>query len=127
MEKDIVIHTDDAPKALGPYSQAIVYNSLVFCSGQTGIDPATGNVAEGGVEAQAKQVLSNLTAVLKEAGSSLDKVLKTTVFLTDMNNFALVNSVYAGFFPNQLPARSCVEVSRLPKDVLVEIELIAHL
>jgi 2-iminobutanoate/2-iminopropanoate deaminase len=82
---------------------------------------------EGGVEAQARQVLSNLAAVLKEAGSSLDKVLKTTVFLTDMNNFALVNSVYASFFPNQLPARSCIEVSRLPKDALVEIELIAHL
>jgi len=127
MPNEKIIHTDAAPKALGPYSQAIVYDSLVFCSGQTGIDPATGVLVEGGVEAQARQVLSNLAAVLKEAGSSLDKVLKTTVFLTDMNNFALVNSVYASFFPNQLPARSCIEVSRLPKDALVEIELIAHL
>lgn len=127
MGNERIIHTDAAPKAVGPYSQAIIYESLVFCSGQTGLDPATGTLVEGGVEDQAKQVLSNLAAVLKEAGSSLDQVLKTTVFLTDMNNFALVNSVYASFFPNKLPTRSCIEVSRLPKDALVEIEAIAHI
>src|SRR5690606_6178188 len=109
------------------YSQAIAYDSFVFCAGQTGIDPVTGLVVEGGVEAQSKQVLSNLKAVLEEAGSSMDKVLKTTVFLTDMNNFALVNAVYASYFPNKLPARTCVEVSRLPKDALVEIEAIAYI
>jgi 2-iminobutanoate/2-iminopropanoate deaminase len=127
MQNERIIHTDAAPKAVGPYSQAIAYDSLVFCAGQTGLDPVTGAIVEGGVEEQAKQVLSNLTAVLEEAGSSMDKVLKTTVFLTDMNNFALVNAVYASFFPNKLPARTCVEVSKLPKDALVEIEVIAHL
>ncbi len=127
MSEEKIIHTDAAPKALGPYCQAIIYDSLVFCSGQTGIDPVTGSVVDGGVEAQARQVLTNLKAVLEEAGSSMEKVLKTTVFLTDMNNFAHVNSIYASFFSNKLPTRSCIEVSRLPKDALVEIELIAHL
>lgn len=127
MTNKIIINTDAAPKAVGPYSQATALDSLVFCSGQISLDPVTGLIVEGGVEAQTKQVLSNLAAVLNEAGSSMDKVLKTTIFLTDMNNFSLVNSVYASCFSNKLPARTCVEVSRLPKDSLVEIEAIAYI
>ncbi|KUO63183.1 MAG: reactive intermediate/imine deaminase [Gracilibacter sp. BRH_c7a] len=122
------IHNNNVvPKTLGPYSPSIVYDSLVFCSGQIGVDPITGTVVEGGIEAQTKQVLLNLTAVLEQAGSSIEKVLKTTVFLKDMNDFAVVNTLYGNFFNIKFPARSCIEVSRLPKDVLVEIELIAHI
>ncbi len=120
-----IIHTDHAPKALGPYSQATTFGSLVFCSGQIALDPQTGEIVPDGVEDQTRQVLNNLQAVLEQAGSSLDKVLKTTVFIKDMNDFARVNAVYATYFTAQMPARSCVEVARLPKDVLVEIELIA--
>jgi 2-iminobutanoate/2-iminopropanoate deaminase len=120
-----VIASEKAPKALGPYSQAIAANGLIFCSGQVAIDPATNNVLAGDVSAQTDRVLKNLTAVLETAGSSLDKVVKTTVFLKNMGDFAAMNEVYGRFFSAQPPARSTVEVARLPKDVLVEIDVIA--
>ncbi len=120
-----VIHSDRAPQAIGPYSQAIRVGEFIFCAGQTPIDPATGNLVEGGIEEQTRRVLQNLAAVLQAAGSSLDRVVKTTVFLLDMNEFARMNAVYAEFFPTQPPARSTVQVARLPKDARVEIELIA--
>ena len=120
-----VIATEKAPKALGPYSQAIHANGLVFCSGQVAIDPATNQVVSGDVAAQTERVLNNLTGVLQAAGTSLDKAVKTTVFLKSMNDFAAMNEVYGKFFSAQPPARSTVEVARLPKDVLVEIDVIA--
>ncbi|WAA12340.1 RidA family protein [Fervidibacillus halotolerans] len=118
------IHTKLAPEAIGPYSQAIQWNGLVFTSGQI---PLTkdGQLVDGGIEEQTEQVLKNLKAVLEEAGSSLQKVIKTTVFLKDMNDFQRMNAVYSQVFSEHQPARSAVEVSRLPKDVLVEIEAIA--
>lgn len=119
------VHSDAAPKAIGPYSQAIVANGLVFCSGQTPIDPATGNLVEGGIEAQTQQVFKNLIAVLAAAGTDLDHVVKSNVFLKDMNNFAAMNGVYASHFKGAPPARSTVEVARLPKDCMVEIEMVA--
>jgi len=119
------VHSDAAPKAIGPYSQAIVANGLVFCSGQTPIDPATGNLVEGGIEAQTQQVFKNLIAVLAAAGTDLDHVVKSNVFLKDMNNFAAMNGVYASYFKGAPPARSTVEVARLPKDCMVEIEMVA--
>ncbi|KAI8378368.1 endoribonuclease L-PSP [Blakeslea trispora] len=119
------VHTESAPAALGPYSQAIKVNGFVYTSGQIPIDPATGEVIEGGIKEHTKQVLLNLTEVLKAAGSSLEKVVKTTVFLRDMNDFAPMNEVYGSFFSSHQPARSCVQVARLPKDVPVEIECIA--
>lgn len=122
-----IVSTTDAPAAIGPYSQAVKIGNFVFTSGQIPINPATGQVITGSVEEQAKLVLNNLKAVLEAAGSGLDKVVKTTVFIKDMNDFAAVNTVYATFFAAEAPARSCVEVARLPKDVLVEIEAIAHL
>lgn len=122
-----IVSTTDAPAAIGPYSQAVKIGNFVFTSGQIPINPATGQVIAGSVEEQAKLVLNNLKAVLEAAGSGLDKVVKTTVFIKDMNDFAAVNTVYATFFAAEAPARSCVEVARLPKDVLVEIEAIAHL
>ena len=120
-----VVSTPDAPKALGPYSQAIVTGGFVFCSGQIPIDPETNSIKAETVEDQTRQSISNLSAVLKAAGSSLSKVVKTTVFIKDMNDFAAVNGVYAEMFGDTKPARSCVEVARLPKDVKVEIECIA--
>ena len=120
-----VIASEKAPKALGPYSQAISANGLIFCSGQVAINPATNNVIAGDVSAQTERVLKNLTAVLEAAGSSFDKVVKTTVFLKNMGDFAAMNEVYGRFFSAQPPARSTVEVARLPKDVLVEIDVIA--
>lgn len=120
-----VIHTDRAPKAIGPYSQAIRVGELIFCAGQTPIDPATGNLVEGGIEEQTRCVLQNLTEVVKAAGTSMERVVKTTVFLLDMNDFQRMNAVYAEFFPTNPPARSTVQVARLPKDARVEIELIA--
>lgn len=120
-----VIATEKAPKALGPYSQAIVANGMVFCSGQVALDPATNQVVEGDVGRQTERVLKNLSAVLAAAGTSLDKVVKTTVFLKNMSDFAAMNEVYGKFFAAQPPARSTVEVARLPKDVLVEIDVIA--
>ncbi len=117
--------TNRAPAALGPYSQAIKTDTLLFCSGQLGLDPATGNLVEGGVEAQARQALANLRAVLEASGSSMAHVVKTVIFLQDMADFAAVNAVYAQEFLNAPPARSTVQVAGLPKGGLVEIEMIA--
>jgi 2-iminobutanoate/2-iminopropanoate deaminase len=119
------VQTDKAPKAIGPYSQAIIANGFVFCSGQIPIDPATGELNTGAIEDQTRQVLKNVGAVLEAAGSSYDDVVKTTVFLNDMNDFAKMNVVYAEFFKAPNPARAAVQVARLPRDVKVEIEAIA--
>lgn len=119
------IQTDRAPQAIGPYSQAIKANGFVFLSGQIALDPATMRIVEGGVREQTERVLRNLAAVLEAAGSNLDRVVKTTVFLADMNEFAAMNEVYGGFFGDVPPARSTVEVRRLPRDVRVEIDVIA--
>ncbi|EAX46921.1 putative endoribonuclease L-PSP [Thermosinus carboxydivorans Nor1] len=121
-----VVNTANAPAAIGPYSQAIKVGNLVFTSGQIPINPATGELVTGSVEEQAHQVLKNVKAVLEAAGASLASVVKTTVFIKDMNDFAKINAVYATYFTANPPARSCVEVARLPKDVLVEIEAIAY-
>ncbi len=126
MTSRTVIQTPDAPPAIGPYSQAIVSGELVFCSGQIPLDPTTGEVVAGGIQEQTHQVLKNLRAVLEAAGSGLDCVLKTTVFLKNMGDFAAMNAVYATYFSSAPPARSTVEVARLPRDVLVEIECIAR-
>ena len=120
-----VIYTPDAPAAIGPYSQAIVAGNLVFTSGQIPINPATGNVEAVTIEEQAEQVCKNLAAVLTAAGTSLEKVVKTTCFLSDMGDFAAFNGVYAKYFTGK-PARSCVAVKTLPKNVLVEVEAIAE-
>jgi len=122
-----VVKTDTAPGALGPYSQAIVAGGMVYCAGQIPLDPATGNIVSGGIAQQTEQVLKNLRAVLKVAGSDLDRAVKTTVFLKSMNDFAAMNEVYgrADHFGAMPPARSTVEVARLPRDVLVEIEVVA--
>ena len=120
------IATDKAPAALGPYSQAIRANGMIYCSGQIPINPATGAIEAKTIEDQTAQSISNLRNVLEKAGSSLAKVVKTTVFIKDMNDFAALNKVYAELFGDTKPARSCVEVARLPKDVLVEIECIAE-
>jgi 2-iminobutanoate/2-iminopropanoate deaminase len=120
-----VISTSKAPAAIGPYSQAIQVGNLVFASGQIPIDPAMGNFVAGGVREQARQSLTNVKAILDEAGLTLDNVVKTTVFLADMNDFADVNAVYAEFFAEPYPARSAVAVKTLPKGALVEIEVIA--
>ena len=119
-----VISTDKAPAAIGPYSQAIEVNGMVYTSGVIPVVPATGEIPAGSVE-QAKQALTNLSNLLEAAGSSMDKVVKTTVFIKEMNDFAAINEVYATFFTDAFPARSCVEVARLPKDVMLEIEAIA--
>ena len=120
-----IISTDRAPKALGPYSQAIRANGFIFCSGQIPIDPAAGAVTATTAADQARQAITNLQNVLEAAGSGLGKVVKTTVFLGDMNDFAAVNVVYAELFGGTKPARSCVQAARLPKDVKIEIEAIA--
>ena len=122
-----MIHTDSAPAAIGPYSQAIQIGDLLFVSGQVPIDPSTGAVVEGDVKAQAQQSLNNLKAILNAAGTNMGTVVKTTVFLADMNDFAAMNEVYAQFFQEPFPARSAVQVGRLPKDAKVEIEAIAQL
>ena len=122
-----IVSTEKAPKALGPYSQAIRTEGLVFTAGQLGLDPATMELVEGGIEAQTKQVLTNLKHVLESADSGLNFVVKTTVFLQDMRDFANMNSVYADFFPENPPARSTVQVAALPKNGLVEIECVASL
>ena len=119
------IQTAHAPQAIGPYSQAVKANGMIFCSGQIPLDPVTMQVVEGDASAQTERVLRNLQAVLEAAGSSLERVVKTTVFLADMNDFAAMNEVYAAFFGNNRPARSTVQVARLPRDVRVEIEVIA--
>ncbi len=120
-----IIQTAQAPAAIGPYSQAIKANGLIFCSGQIPLDPATMQIIEGDIMAQTERVLLNAQAVLEAAGSSLSSVVKTTVFIKDMNDFAEMNAVYGKFFDASKPARSTVEVARLPRDVKVEIEVIA--
>ncbi len=122
-----IVSTDKAPKAIGPYSQAILAEDLVFTAGQIGLDPDTMELVEGGIEAQTRQVLSNLKHVLESADSGLRFVIKTTVFLQDMGEFARMNEIYAEFFPENPPARSTVQVAALPKGALVEIECIARL
>ena len=119
------IFTEAAPKALGPYSQALKVNGFVYCSGQIPINPATGTVDAETIEDQTRQVTKNLAGVLEAAGTSLSAVVKTTVFIKDMNDFAALNGVYAEMFGETKPARSCVEVARLPKNVKVEIEAVA--
>lgn len=122
-----IIKTSDAPAAIGPYSQAVKSSGFVFCSGQIPLN-ASGEVVEGGIEEQAKQVMTNLAGVLLAAGSSFEKVVKATIFLADMADFAVVNEIYASYFQGEKkPARSTIEVSRLPKDVRVEIEMIGEL
>jgi len=120
-----VIATEQAPQAIGPYSQAIRAQGLIFTSGQIAIDPATGQTIAGDVSAQTDRVLKNLAAILEVSGSSLEKVLRCTVFLKNMGHFAAMNEVYGRYFKQAPPARSTVEVARLPKDVLIEIEVIA--
>ena len=120
-----IIKTEDAPKAIGPYSQAVVAGGFVFASGQIPTDPATGQFVEGGVSEQTRQVLRNLSKVLEAAGTGLERVVKTTVFLADMNDFAAMNEVYARFFGENPPARSTVQAARLPRDARVEIDVIA--
>ncbi len=124
MEK-MIINTPKAPAAIGPYSQAVRVGNLLYTSGVIPIHPGTGNVVEGGVEAQTRQVLDNLKALVEDAGGRLETVIKTTVFIKDMNQFGKINEIYASYFTEKQPARSTVEVARLPKDVLVEIECIA--
>jgi len=119
-----VISTTNAPAAIGPYSQAIEANGFVFASGQIPVNPATGEVPEG-VEAQAEQVMINMKNLLEAAGTSLENVVKTTVFIQHMDDFAAINAVYAKYFVNECPARACVEVAKLPKGVLIEMEAIA--
>ncbi len=120
------VYTDQAPKPLGPYSQAIILGNLVFCAGQVGINPATGQVVDGGVEAQARQVIANIHAVLAAAGTSFDRVVKTTIFLTNVGDFAAVNKIYGEAVGDPPPARSTVGVAGLPGGAVVEIEVIAE-
>jgi len=122
-----IISTEHGPKAIGPYSQAVKANGFVFTAGQVALDPATGSVVGTEIKAQTERVMENLKGIVEAAGSTMHKVVKTTVFLKDMNDFAAMNEVYARYFPAAPPARSTVEVSRLPKDVRVEIEIVALL
>ena len=119
------VATDNAPKAIGPYSQAIIHNGMAFLSGQIPLDPGTGQVVEGDIAAQTARVLENLKAVLEASGSGLDKVVKTTVFIKDMGEFSKMNEVYGKYFSENPPARSTIEAARLPRDVRVEIDAIA--
>ncbi|KIY52680.1 YjgF-like protein [Fistulina hepatica ATCC 64428] len=121
------VATSDAAAAIGPYAQGVKAGDLLFCSGCIPIDPATGNIVDGGVEAQAERALKNLRAIVEAGGSSMGQVVKTTVFLKSMNDFTAVNGIYTAAFGSHTPARSAIEVARLPKDVLVEIECIASL
>ncbi len=120
-----VLHTDNAPAAVGPYSQAIKVGDLIFTSGQLALDPATGELVNDEIEKATRRSLDNVKAILEDAGSSLDKVVKATIFLSDMGNFGAVNGVYGEYFAEHKPARSCVEVAKLPKDALIEIEVVA--
>ena len=122
-----IVATKKAPAAIGPYAQENIYGNLVFTSGQIPLVPETGVMVEGGIEEQTKQVFANLKAVLEEAGSGLDKIIKTTCFLKDMGDFAVVNEIYGGYFDGDYPSRSAIEVARLPKDALIEIEVIAYI
>ncbi len=121
-----IVHTSKAPAAIGPYSQAIISDNKLYTSGQIALDPQSGALIEGDIKAQSLQVMANLAAVLAEAGTSFDKVIKTTCFLQTMDDFAAFNEVYAEYFVGK-PARSCVEAARLPKNCLVEVELIAEI
>ena len=121
----IIVQTDSAPKAIGPYSQAIEAGGFLFVSGQIPIDPASGQFVPGGIAEQTEQVMKNLSAVLQAAGSGLDRVVKATVFLADMDEFVAMNQVYGKYFPSNPPARATVEVTRLPRDARVEIDVIA--
>ncbi len=120
-----VLHTDKAPAAVGPYSQAIKVGDLIYTSGQLALNPETGDLVNDEIQAATRRSLDNIKAILEEAGSSLDKVVKSTIFLSDMENFAKVNEVYGEYFSEHKPARSCIEVARLPKDALIEIEVVA--
>src|SRR5580658_8954834 len=120
-----IIATDHAPKAIGPYSQAVVYNGMAYLSGQIPLDPATGQIVEGDIAAQTARVLENLKAVLEACGSGLDRVVKTTVYIKDMGEFARMNEIYGKYFTENPPARSTVEAARLPRDARVEIDAIA--
>lgn len=122
-----IIHTSQAPEAIGPYSQAVVHNDLVYCSGQIGLDPETGDFAGDDVSSQAEQVMKNLKAVLEEAGSGFDKVIKCTIFLDDMDDFATVNEIYGSYFESDPPARETVAVETLPKNCKVEVGCIAYI
>jgi len=119
------VRTDEAPAAIGPYSQAIVHGGLVYCSGQIALDPSSGTLVQGDVQTETRLVLKNLSAVLNKAGSGLNRVIKVTVFLKDLGDFTAVNQVYAEAFGEHRPARACVEVARLPRDVRVEIDCVA--
>jgi 2-iminobutanoate/2-iminopropanoate deaminase len=119
------IFTENAPKAIGPYSQATIAGNMVYTSGQIPINPLTGNVVEGGAAEQSEQAMKNLKAVLEAAGSSMEKVIKTTIFIKNMEQFSIINEVYGKYFTGSYPSRTTVEVARLPKDVLIEIEAIA--
>lgn len=122
-----IIHTPDAPEALGPYSQAVVHNDLVYCSGQIGLDPESMELVDDDVTSQAKQVMENLKAVLEEAGSGYKKVVKCSIFLDDMDDYAAVNEIYGSYFDSNPPAREAVAVDTLPKHCKVEVSCIAHL
>ncbi len=122
-----VIFTENASKPVGPYSQGIILGNLFFVAGERGIDPKTGRIVEGGIEKQTERILNNIKAILEEGGASLEKIGKVTVFLTDLNEFGLMNEVYRNFFKEKPPVRTCVEVSRLPGDVRIEVDVIAVL
>ena len=122
-----IVATKKAPAAIGPYAQANIYGNLVFTSGQIPLVPETGVLVEGGIEEQTKQVFANLKAVLEEAGSGLDKIIKTTCFLQNMSDFATVNEIYGSYFEGDYPSRSAIEIAKLPKDALIEIEVIAYI
>ncbi len=125
--KKVIVIADKAPKAIGPYSAAVKAGNLVFTAGQMGLDPKSGEFVPGGIEAETRQALKNIEAILKAAGSSLKSVVKTTVFLRDMNDFGVMNVIYSEFFSERFPARSAVQAAKLPKDGAIEIEAIAML
>ncbi|HXG58113.1 MAG TPA: RidA family protein [Thermoanaerobaculia bacterium] len=120
------VATDDAPKAIGPYSQGVIANGFLYTSGQIALDPATGDLVAGGFEDEARRVFENLQAILRSGGSGFDRVVKATVYLTDLANFQALNAIYAGYFGDHKPARTTVEVAKLPKGASVEIDLIAQ-
>ena len=122
-----IVATEKAPAAIGPYAQAYFIGNMVFTSGQLGMDPATGNFVEGGIKEQTEQALKNLKVILEEAGTGMENVIKTTCFLKNMDDFAAMNEVYASFFEGEYPSRSAVQVAKLPKDGMVEIEAIAYI